>query len=109
MTHHRSITGLNNLPLHGFNQNRIWCAIVALAVDLTAWMQMPALTSTDARRWEPKRLRHRLFNTPAILARSSRQTRLRLAQHHPWTALTLTAIGRLDWSGGLISDWWPIG
>ena len=25
-------TGLTNLPLHDFNQNRIWCAVVALAV-----------------------------------------------------------------------------
>jgi len=89
-------TGLNNLPLHDFTQNRIWCAIVAMAVEITAWMQMLALASTDARRWEPKRLRHRLFNTPAILARSSRQTWLRLAEHHPWAALTVTAIGRLD-------------
>jgi len=32
-----------NLPL-GFAQNRIWCAIVALAVEVTAWMQMLALT-----------------------------------------------------------------
>ena len=35
-------TGLNNLPLHDFNQNRIWCAIVMLACELTAWMQMLA-------------------------------------------------------------------
>jgi len=58
-------TGLNNLPLHGFNQNQIWCAIVAIAVELTAWMQMLALTRHDARRWEPKRLRLRLFSIPA--------------------------------------------
>jgi hypothetical protein len=31
-------TGLNNLPLQGFAQNQIWCAIVALAVEITAWM-----------------------------------------------------------------------
>ena len=27
------------LPLHYFAQNRIGCAIVALAVDFTAWIQ----------------------------------------------------------------------
>ena len=27
----REDTGLTNLPLHDFAQNRIWCAIVALA------------------------------------------------------------------------------
>ncbi|SDZ01329.1 Transposase DDE domain-containing protein [Geodermatophilus africanus] len=31
-------TGLTNLPLHHFAQNQIWCAIVALAADLLAWM-----------------------------------------------------------------------
>ena len=36
-------TGLSNLPLHDVAQNQIWCAIVALAVELTAWMQMLAL------------------------------------------------------------------
>ena len=29
-------TGLRNLPLHGLDQNRIWLAIVVLAVELTA-------------------------------------------------------------------------
>ena len=33
-------TGLTNLPLHDFTQNQIWLAIVALALDLTAWMQL---------------------------------------------------------------------
>ena len=33
-------TGLANLPLASFDANRIWCAVVALAADLTAWMQM---------------------------------------------------------------------
>jgi hypothetical protein len=28
--------GLANLPLHRFDQNRIWCAIVHLAMDLLA-------------------------------------------------------------------------
>ena len=35
-------TGLTNLPLHDFAQNQIWLAIVALALDLTAWMQLLA-------------------------------------------------------------------
>ena len=55
-------TGLRNLPLHDFAQNQIWCAIVALAAELTAWMQILALTGHAARRWEPKRLRLRLFS-----------------------------------------------
>ena len=89
-------TGLTNLPLYSFAQNQIWCAIIALAVDLTAWMQLLALTSHDARRWEPKRLRHRLFTIPATLARTARRTRLHYASHHPWARLAATAIERLD-------------
>jgi hypothetical protein len=33
-------TGLRNLPLHGFAANQLWCELVALAADLTAWMHM---------------------------------------------------------------------
>jgi Transposase DDE domain group 1 len=88
-------TGLTNLPLHDFAQNQIWCAVVALACELTAWMQMLALTATDARRWEPKRLRTRLFTVPAILARSGRRRLLHLADHHPWAPLVNEAIARL--------------
>ena len=49
-------TGLRNLPLHGFDQNQIWCELVAMASELLAWMQMLALDG-PARAWEPKRLR----------------------------------------------------
>ena len=58
-------TGLNNLPLHDTDQNRIWLAFVNLACEITAWLQMLAMTDHEARRWEPKRLRHRLFTTPS--------------------------------------------
>ncbi len=88
-------TGLTNLPLHDFAQNQIWCAIVALACELTAWMQMLALASTDARRWEPKRLRTRLFTVPATLARTGRRRLLHLAEHHPWAAVVNDAVARL--------------
>lgn len=92
-------TGLTNLPLYGFTQNQIWCAIVALACELTAWMQLLALPEADARRWEPKRLRYRLYTIPAQLVRGGRQTRLRYATHHPWVALlgaALTTLATLD-------------
>jgi hypothetical protein len=36
-------------------------------------MQNLALTGTDARRWEPKRLRLRPFTVPATLARTGRR------------------------------------
>jgi len=84
-----------NLPLFGFDQNRIWCAIVALAVELTAWMQMLALNGHDARRWEPKRLRLRLFTIPATIAHTGRRVLLHLAAKAPWADLLDTAVQRL--------------
>jgi hypothetical protein len=88
-------TGLTNLPLHDFAQNQIWCALVMLACELTAWMQMLAFADHDARRWEPKRLRLRLFSTAARLARSGRRVVLHLARHGPWTDLLRNGIIRL--------------
>jgi len=93
-------TGLANLPLHGFDQNRIWCALVALAVEITAWMQLLTLTGPDAttqgaRRWEPKRLRHRLFTVPADLARTGRRVLLHLSDRAPWAHLVHQAITRI--------------
>jgi hypothetical protein len=88
-------TGLRNLPLHGYDQNQIWCEIIALACELLAWMQMLALTG-PARRWEPKRLRLRLFAVAGRIARSGRRLRLRLAQRWPWNSLITTAATRLQ-------------
>jgi hypothetical protein len=70
-------TGLRNLPLQGFNQNQIWCELVAMACELLAWMQMLALDG-PARKWEPKRLR------------------LRLAAAWPWANQITAAITRLQ-------------
>jgi len=55
---------------------------------------MLALTET-ARRWEPKRLRLRLFSVAGRLARGGRRLRLRLAARWPW-ASEITAITRLQ-------------
>jgi hypothetical protein len=88
-------TGLTNLPLHDFTQNQIWCAIVTLAAELTAWMQMLALHDHDARRWEPKRLRLRLFTVPANLASTGRRVLLHLATKAPWAQLAADALHRL--------------
>jgi hypothetical protein len=93
-------TGLRNLPLHDFTQNQIWCAIVALACELTVWMQLLAFTDADgnnheARRWEPKRLRLRLFSTAARLARTGRRIIVHLARDAAWTDLLLDGLTRL--------------
>ena len=88
-------TGLRNLPLKGFAQNQVWCEIVALACELLAWTQMLALTGT-ARRWEPKRLRLRIFAVAGRLVRSARRLRLRLAERWAWAAQITVAVTRLQ-------------
>jgi Transposase DDE domain group 1 len=88
-------TGLRNLPLHGYAQNQIWTEIVALACELLAWTAMLALDGT-ARRWEPKRLRLRLFSAAGRLVRGSRRARLKISSQWPWTAQITAAITRLD-------------
>ena len=82
-------------PLKGFAQNQLWCEIVALACELLARTQMLALTGT-ARRWEPKRLRLRLFSAAGRLARGGRRLRLRLAERWPWARQITTAVTRLQ-------------
>ena len=88
-------TGLRNLPLHGYAQNQIWCEIVALACELLSWMQMLGLTGT-ARRWEPKRLRLRLFSAAGRIVRGGRRLRLRLSAAWPWAPDITAAFSRLQ-------------
>ena len=87
-------TGLRNLPLQGFAQNQVWCVIVAMACELLAWMAMLALDG-PARRWEPKRLRLRIFTCAGRLVRGGRHLRLRLPQLALGPKIT-TAITRLQ-------------
>ncbi|MFE5109460.1 IS1380 family transposase [Streptomyces sp. NPDC056663] len=77
-------TGLRNLPLHHTAQNKVWLEIVQIALDLLAWMPMLALTG-EARLWEPRRLRLRLFSAAGQLVTTGRRRILRLARHWPWT------------------------
>jgi len=82
-------TGLQNLPLHGFDQNRIWCHIVQLACELIAWTQMLGYATAPTRRWEPKRLRLRLFGVAGRLAHHARHLVLHLGAEHRWSELLL--------------------
>jgi hypothetical protein len=77
-------TGLRNLPLQGFAQNQIWLEVIALAADLIVWTQTLAFHDHPARRWEPKRLRLRLFAVAGRIIRSGRRRRLRLPRGWPW-------------------------
>ncbi|MFE9853329.1 IS1380 family transposase [Streptomyces sp. NPDC005576] len=88
-------TGLRNLPLHKTAQNRIWLEIVQIALELLAWMPMLALTG-ETRRWEPRRLRLRLFSAAAQIITTGRRRHLRFARHWPWTDVITNAIARLE-------------
>jgi hypothetical protein len=66
-----------------------------MACDLLAWMQMLALTG-KARRWEPKRLRLRIFTCAGRIVRGGRHLKLRLAASWPWAQQITTAITRLQ-------------
>lgn len=88
-------TSLRNLPLHQATQNQIWLEIIQLALDLLAWMPMLPLTG-PARRWEPKRLRLRLFSVAAQLVSTGRRRYLGLARHWPWTDTITSAFERLQ-------------
>lgn len=65
-------------------------------MELTAWAQMLAFDDHPARRWEPKRLRLRVFSTTGRLVKGGRRLRLRLAANWRWADLIATAIARLQ-------------
>jgi Transposase DDE domain group 1 len=88
-------TGLRNLPFHGFAQNQIWCELVAMACELLAWTQMLALPG-PARRWEPKRIRLRLFSAAGRIVSTGRRLRLRIAARWPWATQITAAISCLQ-------------
>ena len=50
----------------------------------------------QARRWEPKRLRLRLFSAAGRLVRGGRRLRLRLAERWPWAVEITAAVTRLQ-------------
>ena len=77
------------------DQNKIWCAVVSLACELIAWLQMLTLHGQPARRREPKRLRLRLFSVAGRLARSARRVVLHLNTTGRWTDLLLNMIATL--------------
>lgn len=72
----------------------IWCALVALACELTAWASArPARSSSAAVGTQ--RLRLRIFSLAGRLTPSGRRTVLHLAGHAPWSAFLLQAVTTL--------------
>ncbi len=87
-------TGLANLPSAAFGFNQVWLELVLTAQCLMVWLQSLCLTG-EARRWEPKRLRHRLFHTAARMVRTGRRVILRLQRSWPWASDLARAFARL--------------
>jgi hypothetical protein len=73
-------TGLTNLPLQAFTKNQIWLELACLAYELLTWTQTLAFVDEHARRWEPKRIRLRLFAVAAHIITTGRRRILRLSQ-----------------------------
>ncbi|MGB3172095.1 MAG: IS1380 family transposase [Rhodococcus sp. (in: high G+C Gram-positive bacteria)] len=88
-------TGLSNFPLHGFDQNRIWLALVELALELTAWTQMLGFPDHDARRWEPKRIRLRIFSIAGRISSHARRIHLKLSKNASWSDSIVSGLNRL--------------
>jgi len=88
-------TGLSNFPLKGFDQNRIWLAIVALAGDLQAWSGLLAFADDEMRRWEPKRLRMHLYTIPAMIARTARRAVMHMKNTARLAGAIVAGVNRL--------------
>jgi hypothetical protein len=56
---------------------------------------MLAFPTIAARRWEPKRLRLRLFSAAGRIAQHGRSVTVHLARHGPWTQLLHDGISSL--------------
>lgn len=88
-------TGLANFPLKGFDQNRIWLAIVALAGDLQAWSGLLAFADDEIRRWEPKRLRMHIYTVPATIARTARRAVVHIKSTVRFAGAIVAGLNRL--------------
>jgi hypothetical protein len=87
-------TGLANLPSASFTINAAWLQLVLVAQDLLAWAKLLCLDG-DLARAEPKRLRYTLLHAAAIIVRSGRRTRLRIAHGWPWADQLVAAFTRV--------------
>lgn len=87
-------TGLANLPSADFAINHAWMTLALVAHDLLAWTRLVVLDG-DLARAEPKRLRYCLLHCAALLTRSGRRLRLRLAAAWPWATELVAAFGRV--------------
>ena len=85
--------GCTNLPSADFDINHAWLTTALIAHDLLIWCQLLCLDG-DLARAEPKRLRYTLLHAAGLIARTGRQTRLRIAAGWPWADQLVAAFDR---------------
>ena len=83
-----------DLPFHDMNQNYIWLAITALAIELLAFTAQLALPATAAV-YEPIRLRLRILTVAGRIVRTARRHLLKIDPAWPWADTFTTAHARL--------------
>jgi len=88
-------TGLRRLPSKEWGINAAWCQVVALAVDLLAWLRHLALDG-DLAKAEPKTVRYRLLHTAARITRGQRHRWLNIPPTWPWADQLATAFARIQ-------------
>lgn len=86
-------TGCTNLPSADFKINQAWLTTTLIAHDLLVWCQLLCLDG-DLAKAEPKRLRYTLLHAAGMIARTGRQTRLRIANGWPWATHLVAAFDR---------------
>ena len=86
--------GLANLPSASFAINEAWLQLVLVAQDLLAWTRLLCLSGELADA-QPKKLRYTLFHVAAVIVRSGRRNRIRLAPTWPWTPHLIDAFAQL--------------
>ena len=85
-------TGLGKLPFYDFHANQAWAGIATLAMNLVSWLQLSMLaTGHEARGWDVKRWRYRLFATAGKLITRARKTWLLIPATAP-EAGTITTV-----------------
>jgi hypothetical protein len=87
-------SGLLRFPFVSFEANCAWLAVVGFAADLVRWFQLLCLTGGLAVA-APKGLRRRLWDAPARVVRSARQTIVRVLEGWPDGDAILAAYQRL--------------
>ncbi|MDP9696801.1 UNVERIFIED_ORG: hypothetical protein J2X79_004384 [Arthrobacter globiformis] len=81
-------TGLGKLPFFDFAANQAWANIAALASNLVSWLQLTALPDChQARVWDIKRWRYRLFATAGKIITRARCRQLLVPDVAPERAL----------------------